>query len=116
MISPLTADHPIDTQMIRAEVLAGFAKASGDLPVGTIQKLRQEWWHAFELIKDEVRDGDVIITLYTGGWSGNQDIIDALARSSFWQSWWLRSERGGVHTFKILASAWAMGTTYPKEA
>ena len=38
----------------------------------------------------------------TGGWSGNEVIIDALQRNvTFWERYWQQSERGGRHTFKI---------------
>jgi hypothetical protein len=115
IISPAkTSPISAKPEAIRAGVLDAFAESTGDFPVRTVEKLRHEWWHSFELIKDEVIDGDVIITLYTDGWSGNEDIIDALARSNFWQRWWLRSERGGIHTFKILAAAWASSLSEKK--
>jgi len=39
--------------------------------------------------------------LATGGWSGNEDIIAALASNlMFWTMCWQRSERGGLHWFK----------------
>lgn len=39
---------------------------------------------------------------HTGGWSGNEDVIDALCQNFlFWSMFWLRSTRGGHYYFKI---------------
>jgi hypothetical protein len=39
--------------------------------------------------------------LATGGWSGNEDVIEALkANRIFWLMCWQRSERGGLFWFK----------------
>ena len=38
--------------------------------------------------------------LVTGGWSGNEDVIDALSRNVvFWATYWQKSERGGGYWF-----------------
>lgn len=40
--------------------------------------------------------------LATGGWSGNEKIIDVLQKHEmFWTLAWQRSERGGLFVFKI---------------
>jgi len=39
---------------------------------------------------------------HTGGWSGNEDVIDALHRNIlFWPLFWQKSTRGGHYYFKI---------------
>lgn len=39
---------------------------------------------------------------HTGGWSGNEDVIDALHQNFlFWSMFWVKSMRGGHHYFKI---------------
>jgi len=39
---------------------------------------------------------------HTGGWSGNEDVIDALRRNFlFWSLFWEKSTRGGHYYFKI---------------
>lgn len=39
---------------------------------------------------------------HTGGWSGNEDVIDALHRNfPFWSLFWEKSTRGGHYYFKI---------------
>lgn len=38
----------------------------------------------------------------TGGWSGNEDIIEALRENRvFWMSCWDSSHRGGLYIFKL---------------
>lgn len=44
------------------------------------------------------------LILSTGGWSGNEDIIEALADSMFWTLFWRQSSRGGHYVFKIDAA------------
>lgn len=41
-------------------------------------------------------------TFRTGGWSGNESLIDALQQNAlFWSFCWEMSARGGVHVFKV---------------
>lgn len=45
-------------------------------------------------------DGDTY-TFKTGGWSGNESLIDALQHNVlFWSFCWEMSAKGGVHVFK----------------
>lgn len=39
--------------------------------------------------------------LHTGGWSGNEDIVDALMGTMFWMLCWESSRRGGHFYFEI---------------
>jgi hypothetical protein len=55
-------------------------------------------WHWNDYV---VLDGDNL-ELHTGGWSGNEDIINSLEKNwLFWSLTWVKSEKGGHHYFKI---------------
>jgi hypothetical protein len=42
------------------------------------------------------------LELHTGGWSGNEEIIDALlVNEMFWMLCWRNTERGGHYKFQI---------------
>lgn len=42
------------------------------------------------------------LQLHTGGWSGNEDIINALQQNFvFWSMYWVKHIRGGHYFFKI---------------
>jgi len=42
------------------------------------------------------------LELHTGGWSGNESIIDALMKNTlFWPMYWEKSVRGGHYYFII---------------
>ena len=43
---------------------------------------------------------------HTGGWSGNEDVIEALMHTTFWFIFWRKSTRGGHYYFKIEHSEW----------
>lgn len=43
---------------------------------------------------------------HTGGWSGNESVIEALMQTSFWFMFWQKSTRGGHYYFKIEHPEW----------
>jgi hypothetical protein len=60
------------------------------------------WNHEFGRI--EIKGKKVItLKLITGGWSGNEDIVNALHKNEnlFWSAFWVKSTRGGLFVFKI---------------
>lgn len=47
-------------------------------------------------------EGNKYYRLVTCGWSGNEDLIDALQSNLiFWILCWQKSERGGLYEFKV---------------
>jgi len=73
------------------------------------------WWSADQLVK--MRGKNVIyLELHTGGWSGNEELIDALQMTKgFWGFCWLKSTRGGHYYFKIDKKLWEEGMKKIKE-
>jgi hypothetical protein len=43
------------------------------------------------------------LELHTWGWSGNEDIIDALQKTYFWSFFWKKSIRGGHYWFELIS-------------
>jgi len=48
----------------------------------------------------------VEVYLATGGWSGNESIVDALRDSFFWFVYWHQSGRGGAFWFRVPVDSW----------
>ena len=45
----------------------------------------------------------IYYTYHTGGWSGNEDVIEALQRNSlFWAMFWRKHIKGGHYYFRII--------------
>lgn len=42
------------------------------------------------------------LKLWTGGWSGNEDIIKAIMESDFWLLYWQVSTREGIYIFEFI--------------
>lgn len=41
------------------------------------------------------------LVLHTGGWSGNESIIQILMETMWWNLYWQKSTRGGHYWFKL---------------
>lgn len=62
---------------------------------GLIRFVTEAWDTAGAVYSDEE-----YLTLATGGWSGNESIVDALrVNDMFWVLCWVSSYRGGRHEF-----------------
>jgi hypothetical protein len=62
----------------------------------------EEVWHDSGCCVTEMGRTATHLTLHTGGWSGNEDIMEALTSNQlFWSLYWERSARGGHYYFKI---------------
>lgn len=66
-----------------------------------LEYLRGLWWMdtwGFHLKGKHI----LRLELHTGGWSGNEDIIEALRRNYlFWMMCWEKTLRGGHYYFRI---------------
>lgn len=63
-----------------------------------------------EKLEDDVFGGWVYrISMSTGGWSGNEDIISSMRKAMgrmFWVLYWYSSQRGGHYVFEVKADRW----------
>jgi len=73
-----------------------------------IERLRDMWEYKNYFIEnwglDQIHNERPILMLesHTGGWSGNEDIIEALqSHKLFWTMWWWKTERGGHYYFEV---------------
>lgn len=70
--------------------------------------LREAWRYPdyfgeIEEVEDETSDRMVKrVSISTGGWSGNEDLIAAMQDNSmFWLTCWYSAKRGGHYVFEI---------------
>ena len=92
------ADYPEDDTLTAIETFEFVSQASVETFLGL---LKAAWNHNYgKYIRSE--GGDDTLTLITGGWSGNEDIISALQTNFvFWQVCWKLSKRGGLFEFDL---------------
>ena len=70
-------------------------------PHGLIEFLKEIWhWPDWGVVCTGTRSMKLV--LHTGGWSGNESIVQALEENlMFFTLFWLRSDRGGHYYFRI---------------
>lgn len=55
-----------------------------------------------EKVKNDLGDSVIQYKISTGGWSGNEDVIQALRENViFWCLCWVQSRRGGHYLFEV---------------
>ena len=85
------------TQYPSEEVLSRIETWPADNIDGWFDYIRQNWWMGEELIDDH----GIEIDMSTGGWSGNEDIIEAMQENALmWNLCWVQSRRGGHFIFQ----------------
>lgn len=69
-------------------------------PFGLMDFIETITWTSDWCIK---RRGKKIIyfDFHTAGWSGNEDIIQALSGTDFWHLYWNKTYRGGHYYFRV---------------
>lgn len=79
-------------------------------PAALVDLLEQMWWTPTLMTVDEWLDAQlrvvVRVSLVTGGWSGNEQLIDALGGSMFHLRFWESSHRGGLHVYEVPKREW----------
>lgn len=59
------------------------------------------WMYPEAFREHTLKDGTRIISISTLGWSGNEDVIDAMQSHVFWTLFWHSSIRGGHFQLRI---------------
>ena len=77
-------------------------------PCDLIRIIKKEWqWTDYIRYYPKTKT----LKISTGGWSGNEDIIQALSENFMFLQFWVASVRGGHYTFKlydIKGCAWSV--------
>jgi len=70
-----------------------------------IELIRESWWHnEWGVVLKREYKGSRMLQLHTGGWSGNESIIDAILSNIYLTQFAMRYimwTRGGHYCFKI---------------
>ena len=62
---------------------------------------REQLFDADGNISSEIVENFVELNLVTGGWSGNEDIVDNLKKTMFHSMYWYMSQAGGLHVYRV---------------
>jgi len=101
-----TKDYPTDEEL---EAIRSWDITAQPI-TGLLDLIHQCWhwadgpgWHGYDLTGKKV----LKLELSTGGWSGNEEIINALQENfMFWNLYWVSSHRGGHYYFRIPLKEW----------
>ena len=99
---PTNDGYPTDDELEKVKEWDGI----GD-PGGLIDFLEEIWhWPDWAIMKKNghtrlLKKPCIRFYLSTGGWSGNESIIQALQDNFFWHIFWVSSRRGGHYEFEI---------------
>lgn len=89
----MTDDYPTEEQL--AEIRAAEPEKVLDLASAI-------WWQATSLCTYDLDNHETVLQMSTGGWSGNESVIEAMmANSLFWATHWLSTRRGGHYVFLV---------------
>lgn len=108
-------EYPTEDDIKRLVEAAHFnhTDASYEGCTAALALMKSLWWSADVLWEESSAFHDItgkVGTLYdvsTGGWSGNEELIEAVHQTFMWTLVWESSRRGGHYTFFVPA---------PKEA
>jgi len=99
MIEPETEDgYPTEETL---DAIKSWGDLSYEGQRNLLNFVCKAWYYPdrIERVEDE---GQEKFRFSTGGWSGNEDLIEALSWNyMFWMLCWHSSKRGGYHVFKL---------------
>jgi hypothetical protein len=91
--------YPTEEELLR---LTTWDCSSSESVKRLLAEIERMWWMSewgYKLTGTRV----LRLQLHTGGWSGNESIIEALQGNFiFWSMSWIRSQLGGHYWFKII--------------
>ncbi len=93
-------DYPTEEELKMIETEKDFEKL--------IDLVSSLWWHSEMGVKWKEGRFKWSLELHTLGWSGNEDMIEALQKNKnlFWMLFWQRTDRGGHYYFEGQNSFW----------
>lgn len=60
------------------------------------------YWKQRKYRKKMQREPRIVYDIATAGWSGNEEIIEAMQKNEiFWANCWVQSRRGGQYIFEV---------------
>lgn len=74
-------------------------------PAGCFDFIKSLWWAPDWGWQEESESGRRRYHLSTGGWSGNESLIDAMQGNFLWTLTWQSSRRGGHYVFEFEEAA-----------
>lgn len=84
------------------EVLKHISTVRLDQSHKEMLDLVKNMWYYPDFVKVYEEEGDTYYRFATGGWSGNESLVNALQQNLlFWGMCWEMSKKGGVHVFKL---------------
>jgi hypothetical protein len=90
------------------EGIAAVQNFSGT-PYEFVELLREMWWSRDSISvhdTDDKDEGVKEIRCVTVGWSGNEELIEAIGASMFGLRFWESSHRGGLHVYRVPNHLW----------
>jgi hypothetical protein len=91
------SDYPTAEDL---EILKKLGHQVAPMPAELIGHLKEIWWNADTTMKYTQEGDSWTLELHTGGWSGNEEIYDALSGTLFYFMYWQKSTRGGHYYFE----------------
>lgn len=101
-------ERRIRLPMTREEVLQAIEQWESD-PTAALAFVRKHWWSADwgwdeSDGTDEFKQPIRVYRISTGGWEGNEALIDAMRKNFvLWSMTWYSTRRGGHYEFRVAA-------------
>lgn len=88
--------YPTDETLREIEIFSWHGKG----PYAFLEFV-QKAWSDYGVIREIPKEDRIRVEFATGGWSGNESIIQSMERNIFFPLYWKSSHRGGLHVFEI---------------